>query len=155
MQQTPDLHENGTSSPAAAAASRMLPCSAWKSIVAADAVADDRHLRVGGVAFARAAAPRLARPACVGNAEALDVDPLRRDAGREQRRLGLVVDAVRAADEGVVDVAGVDQRAEELADLVAAEPAVVERQVGRLLREHHVQRQARQVAVLQVLELLE
>ncbi len=71
----------------------------------------------------------------------------------EQRRLGLVVDAVRAADEGVVDAAGVDQRRQELADLVAAEPAAVERQVGRLLREHHVQRQAREVAVLQVLEL--
>jgi hypothetical protein len=82
------------------------------------------------------------------------VNPLGRDAGGEQRRLGLVVDAVRAAHEGVVDVVGVDERAEELADLGAAEAPVVERQVGRLLREHHVQRQARQVAVLEVLELL-
>ena len=79
----------------------------------------------------------LAPGPVVGDAEALDVDALGRDAGREQRRLGLVVDAVRAADEGVVDAAGVDQRRQELADLVAAEPAAVERQVGRLLREHH------------------
>ena len=122
--------------------------------LAADAVADDRDARVGGVALARRLHRATPGAGFVRDAEALDVDPLRRQAGSEQRRLGLVVDAVRAADEGVVDVAGVDERGEELADLVAAEAAVVERQVGRLLREHHVQRQARQVAVLEVLDLL-
>ena len=54
----------------------------------------------------------------VGNAEALDVDPVGGEPGGEQRRLGLVVDAVRAAHEGVVDAPGVDERGEELAELV-------------------------------------
>jgi hypothetical protein len=117
------------------------------------AVADDGHLGVGGVAFAHRLHCLRARG--IGDAEALDVDPLGRHAGGEQRRLGLVVDAVRAADEGMVDRGRIDQRAEKLADLLPADPPAMERQVGRFLGEHEVQRQARQVAVLQVLELLE
>jgi hypothetical protein len=101
--------------------------------------------RTGCTAFA----PR------VGNAEALDVDPLGRHAGGEQRRLGLVVDAVRPQTKAWSIDAGSTSVGEELADLLPADPAAVERQVGRLLREHVVQRQPRQVAVLQVLELLE
>jgi hypothetical protein len=72
-------------------------------------------------------------------------------ARRLQRRLDLVVQRMRAADEGLVDRAGTRRR--KLADLVAVQPAHVQRRIDLLAREHRVQRQPRQVAVLQVFQL--
>jgi hypothetical protein len=87
------------------------------------------------------------------DAEALDVDAVFRHTGGQQRGLGLVVHLVRAADVDVVDAAGRHHTAQEVCDLVAVHQTHVERRVGGLVAEHVVQRQPREVLVLQVLEL--
>ena len=101
----------------------------------ADAVAHDHDAGLGGVARAGTVRGGADLPRRQRDAEALDVDALGRHAGLEQRGLGLVVDAVRAADERVVD-AGRRSGREELGDLGAVERAAVERQVDRAPREN-------------------
>ena len=88
------------------------------------------------------------------NAKALHMDALCRHAASDERGLGLVVHLERAADEGFVDPLCRNQRLEELRQLFAVDKAHVQRRVGLLGREHVVQHQAREVAVLEVFDLL-
>ena len=84
------------------------------------------------------------------HAEALDVDAFGRNARRQQSRFGLVVQCMRAADEGLIDAAAQAQESRQLGTIDA--PAAQGR-IDLLARQHVVQRQAREVAVLQVFEL--
>ena len=88
------------------------------------------------------------------DAKALDVDALLGDAGRLQRGLRLIVQRVGATDEGMVHALRVDQGAQEQANALRIQPPGAQRGVHLLAREHRVQGQAREVAVLQVFQLL-
>ncbi len=117
--------------------------------LALDAVDDQRELRFGGFGVVDRRGGGSTR-----HAEALDVHMLAGHAGREQRLLDLVDHRGRPAHERLVDRRGRDQRGQELLHLGGIDAAVEEIDVLLLAREHVVEAEARQVAVLQVLERL-
>ncbi|MCY1344698.1 hypothetical protein D9M69_307400 [compost metagenome] len=88
------------------------------------------------------------------HAEALGVDAVRIHASVAQCRLGLVDHRRRPADEGRIDVVHRDQGLEEGGDAAVVKPAVQQVYLLRLARQHVVQREARQVLVLQVFQRL-
>ncbi len=79
---------------------------------------------------------------------------LARHAALQQRRFHRIDHGGRTTDESRIDLVGRDQRIEEGARLVAVEPAVEQRDLLRLARQHVIQREAVEVAVLQVFQRL-
>ena len=114
---------------------------------ALDSVDDQSELRLGGLGVVDRHSRHLTR-----NAEALDVHVVARDAAVQQRLFDLIDHRSRAADEGLVDRVGRDQRGQELPHFAGVNPAVEELDVLLLAREHVIEAEAGEIAVLQVLE---
>ena len=123
--------------------------AAMKIDFALDPVDDQRELCLGGLGVVDRHSCRFTR-----NAEALDVHVVARDAAVQQRLFDFVDHRSRAADEGLVDRVGRDQRGQELPHLGGVDAAIEELDVLLLAREHVVEAKASEIAVLQVLERL-
>ena len=76
-----------------------------------------------------------------------------RHAGGQQRRLDLVDHRRRPADERIVDGIDRDQHVEEGAHTLGVDAAVEQRHLLLLAREHVVEHEARQEAILEVFQL--
>jgi len=79
---------------------------------------------------------------------------LSRHAALKQRGFHRIDHRRRAADESGIDIVGRDQRIQKCMGLGAIKPPVEQRNLLRLTRQHVIQREAIEVAVLQVFERL-
>jgi len=112
--QTPALQENGTSNPAIGGRVKDAPVSFSKFDLPAQSVANDDQSGtrqfVGNIRL-----PHITRRARDGHTEPFDMDLALVDPGSAHGPFGLIVHIMGTADVDLVDVSGIDDRAQNSA----------------------------------------